>query len=272
MSRLNDNLMAFETDLDRLEHVLAILKSLKDFGGSQPPTPGEEGQSWIAANELWDKTQGKHADLPLASGATLLYLAGRFEDFARTTVEIAAEELSEKCASFSQLPEKLRIALLQGLGSALQHPSQLKANGDSAETLVVELSRCISSKSKISGMLARYLSMTERNLRQDELASLTKRIGLEKVWADIGKQSEAKKFFSNQVDGETTKLAQTRLDSIMDARNKIAHPTGSTTIPDPDQVISEIGFLRVLSKVLLSVIEVYVITFQPSAKKQIADL
>ena len=51
------------------------------------------------------------------------------------------------------------------------------------------------------------------------------------------------------------------MTALVEERNKVAHPTATTTFPDPDQVLAGIDFLEMLSTVLVLFLRLHVGSF-----------
>ena len=267
MDRLEIAVSELSTDLDRVEHLLNLVKDIRKFGASTIPAEQPEGvDGWAEANKLWKEAKSRRTDLPLVAGSLLLYLSGRFEYFVRIVVEIAPEEIAENCQAFSQLPEQLRKELIQRTAEVVQKPKRFGYDETKAEGLILSLADSLRASDSVLSINSQCLSATETNLRPDALRDLMKRIGMENLWADIGKQAKAKLYLSETIDGNTSdrntsKEAQNRLNGIMEERNCIAHPTGETTFPDPDKVLDDTKFFRMLGSVLGEIVRVYVTVF-----------
>ena len=96
------------------------------------------------------------------------------------------------------------------------------------------------------------------------LAELLKRVGMTDFWKEVGKQASVKLALEKATDGETTAEAQARLNSIMDERNQVAHPTANTTFPDPDQVLRAAAFLKTLAATTVELAKVYLASYKPA--------
>jgi hypothetical protein len=101
-------------------------------------------------------------------------------------------------------------------------------------------------------------------MRPEILADLFKRIGMDNVWPEIGKQTKTKILLRVTPDSDATNQAKSRLNDIMEDRNRIAHPTNTTTFLGPDQVLEATKFLSMLAEVLLDVLRVYMVAFANS--------
>jgi hypothetical protein len=95
----------------------------------------------------------------------------------------------------------------------------------------------------------------------ETMADLFKRVGVTKLWEDIGKQSAMKVHCEIEAEHQVSREAKSRLSRLMGERNQIAHPTGTVTFPDTDGLGEHIRFLSVLAKVLADICRVQVAVF-----------
>lgn len=254
-----DELLA---DFGRGEHLVNLIKQFRDFGRSSVPNSHEGVESsWQQASLLWQETQARRTDLPVMSGSLLLYFVGRFEFYMRSIIEIAAEEIASKCAKYSDLPPKLRQELIARTAEVVQNPRRFGYDDIEVEGFILTLAEGLKATSSIPSINSKCLSTTDANLRPDTLATLFNRIGLEKVWTEVGKQSKTKYHLGITTDADATKHAQSRLNKIMEERNRIAHPTGQTNFPGPDEVLEATGFLKMLAEVIVEILRVYMVKF-----------
>jgi hypothetical protein len=94
------------------------------------------------------------------------------------------------------------------------------------------------------------------------LAELFKRIGIQSLWSEIGKQAQMKIHFELDRDHDVEREAKALLENLMTTRNTIAHPSGSPEFPDTNRVSSYIRFLKVLSSVLVETCRVQLAAFR----------
>ena len=261
MDRLGQVLDDFEGDARRVEHLLELIKKFREFGASTVPPGVEDGTvSWEEGALLWKASKQRRTDLPYISGSLLLYLTGRFEYFVRQLVETAAEDISESVSAYSDLPEPMRRGLRSRTLDVAQHPQRFGYDESQADAFLLNLAANLDGRDSTPPKIdAVVLSLTDTNLRSRAIADLMKRIGLENFWKNVGKQSSLKLELETRSDGETATKAQNLLNNLMDDRNRIAHPTSSTTFPDPDQVLVTACFLMVFSKVITELARIHLL-------------
>ena len=97
-------------------------------------------------------------------------------------------------------------------------------------------------------------------MRPDTLADLYKRVGIQSLWSEIGKQSKLKVLFEDNNDRRVETATKTMLEEIMNIRNQIAHPSSIPTFPDAGQIKKYIEFLVTLSGVLTDVCQVHLVS------------
>jgi hypothetical protein len=99
-------------------------------------------------------------------------------------------------------------------------------------------------------------------MNAEMLAELYRRVGINALWEEIGKQSKIKIHFETRKDMDAAVSAKSVLNEIMNTRNQLAHPSATPTFPDPDKVRRYTEFLSVLSEVLTEVCRVHLAVFK----------
>jgi hypothetical protein len=259
MSDLDDLFVSFSSDLRRVEALLGLIKSFRDFGSSAVPDELVSGAVvWGEAMALKSSAPGLRTDLPLLSGSMVLYICGRFEHFVRQVVEAMCDDITGRTNNYVELPQALRDELKRRTLEVAQAPRKYGFTEVEAETLIVTLASNLDAKQAGSlRVVSRVVSVTDSNLNSRTLADLVKRVGMKDVWKDVGKQAPLKLVLNKQTDAECTADAVAQLDDLMAERNKIAHPTDGTSFPDPDQVLRSTAFLEALGKVLVDLCHVH---------------
>ena len=266
MSRITQVHRDFCSDINRARHLLELIKHLRGFGASERPSKqGPKEAGWVEAVELWEAAKERRTDLPLISGSLVLYLAGRFEYFARQVVETVAEEMAESIADYGSLPAVLRKELKTRTLQIAENPRRFGFEETQADLFLLNLAQNLEGGESPPSIRINVVSVTDSNLKDRALAELMKRVDLNSFWRDVGKQARVKLFLQTRDDRETTAQAQARLNGIMDQRNQIAHPTASTQFPDPDQVLLMIEYLQVLAEVTAELAQIHLAAFVQAA-------
>lgn len=251
----------FETDRQRVDHLLNLIKLFREFGASSAPLCEGEEIDWHQAKALLDASKTRRTDLPLLAGALQMYLVGRFEYFVRQLVESITDEIASACVQFSDLPDVIRAELKIKTLEVAQSPKRYGFDDRGAEDLLTTLTGNLAGSLTIKSTV---ITITEANMRDRVLADLLKRVGITEFWREVGKQNAMKLLLDRASDSETTAEATAQLNSLMDDRNQIAHPTGTTVFPDPDQVLASSKFLHVLAETTAEVAEIHVMKFKRS--------
>lgn len=263
MGVLDEILRDFHGDIKRAEHLLQLINSFREFGGSCVPPAVFDGSSpWPEALSLMESTQYRRTDLPILSGSLFLYLAGRFEYFIRQVVQEVADEIAYATSRYSDLPETLRTELRNRSLEVAQNPRRYGFDESQANVILASLVENHRDSGAPLTISSNVLSITEANMKDRILAELMKRVGMKDFWKDLGKQAQVKLHLEKTSDGDATQEAQRRLNSLMEERNQIAHPTSATLFPGPDQVLESAKFLRIISQVTLEIAQVHLATFR----------
>lgn len=247
----------FLADLNRARHLLALVGDFKSFGSSSPSEDHRPEEVWPAAADLLLRSENVRTDLPLLSGSMILYLAGRYEFFMRQIVESTAQEIAAQATSFESLPSNLKSALRANTLMVCLNPKRF--GYDDTESMVL-LQQLVDATSNNTGNIyinAEMTSITDSNMRPGVVADVLKRVGLIDFWKEVGKQSSIKLHFAEKDEGQCTKQAQNKLNSLMDTRNQVAHPTASTSFPDHTAVLSSVEYLKLLAEVTVDIVNVH---------------
>ncbi|GAB4084009.1 hypothetical protein GCM10028784_06390 [Myceligenerans cantabricum] len=251
MSQLTSILQQFHDDLDRATDLLQLTRLYRGFAASSVPTEVQNGSvAWKESLELAQIAPQVRTDLPIMSGSILLYLCGRFENFVRETIVAIGDEHASKATTYKDLPEAIRTEIFDRTLEVAKSPSKYNFEKSETEQLIKILADSLHSSAGSTVVIeSRLLAITESNMHSRMMAEVFKRIGIESLWRELGKQAPLKTYLGKAEDGQCTAAATSRLDAIMKERNGIAHPTSTTAFPDPDQVQETIEYFRVLSRV-----------------------
>ncbi|NBB52643.1 hypothetical protein GVN24_30650 [Rhizobium sp. CRIBSB] len=237
----------FNNDIGRVENILNLTKLFREFGASEPPAYADTDPAWTEAVNLHVESKERRTDMPIISGSLLLYTAGRFEYFVRQIVEAMTDEIAEKTSDFKKMPPSIQKAIKQKTLEIAQNPRKYGHDESSSEILLEQLVQNIKGTGGKVSINSTVISITEANMRPTVLADLLKIVGILDFWREIGKQTPVKLALETKTEPETTAEAQKILNTIMEERNQIAHPTGTTTFPDTDQVLKFATFLKLLA-------------------------
>lgn len=246
------------TDLDRMTGLLSLLRTLRHFGGADLPAVNGDGDFGEEARSLRATIRGLSGELAVLSGTLVLFLAGRFEHFVRMSFQSMCDGIASRCQTFDELPDKMRKSLVYHTAEVVLSPAKHGFDSVQAMGFISTLASNVSSVGGLGQINSACLSVTQSNMTPGTMNDLYKRIAINEIWAEIGKQAPIKAHFGLSGDAETTSESKARLEELMALRNQIAHPIGTPAFPDPDQVEGYVEFVRILASVLVDVSRVHV--------------
>jgi hypothetical protein len=179
-------------------------------------------------------------------------------------VEVIAEEIAAHATKYADLPDSIRQELRTRTLEIAQNPRRYGYNESQADTLLASLVTSKGATTPPLNISSTVLSITDSNMKDRLLADILKRVGMQEFWRDVGKQATVKLELEKTTDSETTAEAQARLNSIMEERNQVAHPTSTTQFPDPDQVLRAARFLKTLAATTVDLAKVYLAACKPT--------
>ncbi len=268
MSNGDQILADFHADLRRAEELLALVKAFRDFGRSTP----DPDAAWPEARRVHAGASGVRTDLPLLSGSLLLYVCGRFEYFVRQLVTDVADDLAGRAGCYADLPEQVRAALRSRTLEIAAQPARYGYDEAGVNRLIASLAANLRPPGPGSAAGAgaadgagegggvaipsSILALTSSNMRPEVLQDVFRRVDVGNLWSEIGKQAPLKAALALRDDRACAAEARRRLAALMDERNSVAHPTATTTFPDPDRVLHAIAFLRILSRIVVDIVTI----------------
>lgn len=255
-------LQEFEQDLDRIKGQLDFIEKLRDFAkhDCDASDQGKERDFLNNAVTVHEAANRVHASFPMLTGTLLLYLAGRFEEFTRTSFEDLCQRLVQRAQAFDKLPKKMRDSAIVFTALVMQTPRKFGHAEGGVRTFVSTLSENLRGENPLTRVNHECLSITESNMRAEVFADLFSRVGVSSIWKQIGQQAQMQTYFETQDSGNAESQAKRELDKLMDLRNKVAHPSGTIEWPSTDTVIRYVNYIRILARSLTDLIGVYEVT------------
>ena len=116
----------------------------------------------------------------LIASATL-YLAGRFEYFVRSTIEELSIEISAAKTEFKELPSSMKDALISLTSEVIAEPRKFGFGEGARNTFLLNLSNNLNQNIN-SPINHQCLSITFKNMKDDVLEDLFKRLGAKDIW------------------------------------------------------------------------------------------
>ncbi len=244
-------------DISRISSLLEMNIALKDFSGAasiEVDTDDYFEQSKI----VHDLTQKNRANLVVLNGTLLLFIAGRFESFVRSTFEELCDNLASGTDRFKKLPKDMRENLLKYTAEVISSPRKYGHGDQGVKAFIKILSDNLVDDKDLEEINSRCISITTENMRPTILSDLFKRIGIRNLWEKIGQQAEIQIMYETTDPNKAKNEAEKFLNIFMDKRNSIAHPTASITWPDQEYLKTSILYFLRLGEVIdkiLAVIE-----------------
>lgn len=249
-----------ESDLLRAKRLLDLILEFREFGSSNSPEGDASKVEWSAASALHTLAKPVRTDLPVLSGAILLYLAGRFEYFVSQSIEATTDYLVTTANKYEDLPPSVRKHLRSKTLDVARDPGKYRLNDNEVFQLLANLVQREQSGSTTLVVDSWLISTTDSNMRPEVMDDVLRRVGLENFWSEVGKQTEVKLLFGLSGDGLCKQEARKRLTDLMNERNAVAHPTGNTRFPSAEEVLQRIEFLLLLGKVLTGQLQLHLST------------
>jgi hypothetical protein len=239
-------LAEFVKDLDRVEQLLGLIHVFRGFAAQETEPAGYAGGLWVTAQRV-------RTDLPIFSGSLLLYLCGRFEYFVRELISAIVDDLVDKAAKYEDLPDALRKEYLTRTLSISLSPIKFDRTPATASALAAELANNLAGNNDGPSLRvdASTITITESNMNPGMLIDLFKRVGIASLWDTLGQQLPLKTYLGEATNAGCKAAATARLEDVMNERNKVAHPTGSTVFPDATTVQNTAQYFHVLAQVLV---------------------
>jgi len=189
-----------------------------------------------------------------------LYIAGRFEEYTRTSFEDLCQKLAQRASSFKALPKRMQESLVVYTAMVMQAPRKFQHGEGAVAGFAANIAANLSGESSVEKINYQCLSITEANMKPDTLAELYDRIGAKEIWKKIGQQAPIQAYFATSDSSNAESLARQKLTALMEMRNSIAHPSTTITWPATETVREYIQFLDVLASALASLSVVFAAT------------
>lgn len=257
METVLDSIRAdFMGDIDRAVRLLELLPALRKFAASAAERERAEpaDSDWAEAGGLARSADSARQDLPIVAASLHQYICGRFEYFVRDIVRAIADARSSESSTYADLPERMRDELYKYTVMVAENPARYRYSETEAHSFLKALTDNLTGDVfDPLNVKSEMLSITESNMTQRTLVDVLKRVGLGDAWNIIAQQAVLRSHLGAKDQGECSRLASGKLSQVMKERNSFAHPTSSTTFPDPEQVLNTCEFFRAFSSVMVDV-------------------
>ena len=198
----------------------------------------------------------------LALEGAFLSACAMFEETIRDMIEVCADRMAAIKTAYSDLPEKMRKAYLDGCGFILQSLDEDKFAHLTESAIIASLTSCYMTPTPPPpySLVVEALSSHRNNLRADVLKDTVGKLGITDLWRKLGKETALQTHFSTTNPEDATKFSRTRLDSNMSKRNATIHRGISFVAPTGAEVKECAAFFDSLVKSLANVLDAYVAT------------
>ncbi|NTU74272.1 hypothetical protein HGB07_09125, partial [Candidatus Roizmanbacteria bacterium] len=251
--------LEFEQDLNRVRKLIQLLDQIKGFAGIDLDVAVQELESsfFTATQSIHNQARSCHADTYVLYGTIVLYLGGRFEFFVRTVFEDLCIRIATRVGSFYKLPKIMQENLIKFTAEVMLNPRKYGHADRGVKAFISNLASNLDETQLFSQINASCLSITYENMRASTLSELFERIGVKDIWQKIGQQAKVQIFFETAEADQAKNKATSQLNTFVELRNQIAHPSTNMTWPNTDQVVAYIDFLKVIATAITELISVY---------------
>ncbi|HBM3186953.1 TPA: hypothetical protein LVM22_003264 [Klebsiella oxytoca] len=206
--------------------------------------------------ELHSTSRSNHSNLVILNGTLLLFITGRFESFVRETFEEYCKNLTERVDRYTELPKEMREGLIKYTSEVISNPRRYGHAENGVKSFVRIMHNNLHDETPVE-INYKCLSITSENMRPDVLSDLFKRAGVKNLWEKLSQQSKFQLFWGTNDISSVRRQSEAYLNSLMETRNSIAHPSTSITWPDSDAIDKALNFFKLFGTVLIDVLPVY---------------
>lgn len=269
---MNDPMLSdFVSDLDRVSGQLDLIEKLRQLAGEDDApmesdvihegcvaAPGNASSYVSICRKVWESTKQAHSSLAILEGTLVLYIAGRFEEFVRSSIEDLCDRLINRLGSFTALPKAMQDSLIRQTAAVMLDPRKYGHAENGVRAFVTTLAANFSNpKGVIQTVNSQCLSISDANMRPEVLADLFKRVGIKEIWRQIAQQAVVLAHFQTGDASIAEASAKRALTELMEDRNRVAHPSGSFDWPASPRVRDYVIFLAAIATALSALIPVF---------------
>lgn len=250
----------FERDLAQYEKTLSGLDRASQFCAFTPQNIDglEETESSfvVAANQANEALRDAQAGLPVLRGAMFAQSISRFEIYVKNQIEDLVVRASFNAQKFSHLSRELRENAVVQSALVLGNPKKFRMERF-VSTIARTMAQNITDESA-PGVINQYcISLTSENMRASTLDELFRRIGISDAWSRIGTSTDVQILLQQPDASQASTVSQKRLNTAIERRNQIIHPSTGITWPSRDEVADLINLLVGLGKAISSNIPIF---------------
>lgn len=196
-----------------------------------------------------------------APGLFVPYVAGRFEIFIRTIFEETSTHVAKTYNEFVKLPEVFRKSLIEDTSKVIAAPRKYQHGEGARNTFIKNLHDNIHTNN-LSTINYQCISITDQNIKFDVVQKLFRKINYSGIWNDVSAQANIRAYFEGVDANQARNNCQSKLDTFMDNRNSIAHPSNEVTWMSSVELLDYITFLKEIATAITQVCPMYVAKFK----------
>ena len=202
-------------------------------------------------------TKLKSTDSSTNYRALLILVCSAFEYFCKQTIQNAVRELSERAASYNDLPISVYTANFAYTGQYFQAKQDAYRNG-SGRRIFEELSKGLASCRQEATKLILNPSMFVAflgNCTAKQLEKIFAELTLGEPFGDIvGGFPELRSHFSGGGTRDVAKRAREKLEALIERRNDLVHSASISETVTIDDLLDASAFVQALMGAIKSIV------------------
>lgn len=260
---MEETLSSYVQDLDDTLKYIEFTKKVNSMGTQSLDQLKLEEELFKRLDEIKTSVRESNRSATKVPGILLLYICGRFEYYVRSLVEDLAVRTAASFDRFDQLPDKLQNALIKGTSQVIGNHGRYGKSKSDRDIYIKNLSRNI-HENDLSAINYECVSATETNMRPSVIKELFSKVDIPGIWDRVCEQNSLKIHF--ETDSAKTVLSNCTktIESIMDTRNSVAHPSSNLSWPAAEKLERDIQFLKILGRVFFEIAELQVLQIKPT--------
>jgi hypothetical protein len=191
----------------------------------------------------------------------LLTACASFELGVRDLLEAYISRLNRDRAEFGHLPEAVQQWHPLGNAHLLLHLSWDQHKHLTASAIVNNLASCVATGGAGYSLTLEAFSTSDKNFKPQVISEILKRrVGIEKVWTKVGRETILQEYLGSASPALTERLAVERLTAVMDRRNAVIHRGRHYYTASESEVRDCARYLAVLIGAIAEVLEKHIVT------------
>lgn len=249
----------FEKDLIEIKRTINLFDILEEFAQISHSEFVKNEEDFITkAISLSESIKSNRRGNTWISSILMLYVAGRFENYARTIMEETSTQIAKSHNSFKDLPNNFQESLINDTSKVVQNPRKYNHGEGARDTFIKNLYHNIHDND-LDIINYQCISITERNMKADVITELFSKINYKNIWNDICSQANIRQLFYGADVSKTVSECKRRLNTFMDMRNKVAHSSGAITWISKEEGNDYVSFFIEFGRALKDVCPIHIV-------------